>query len=375
MIVRAQRGLRSNHSPSSTMRPDHVVHVVGLARRVGQHVEQLLVHALHRVGRLALRRRLLAVLREEREVAPDRLDAVLVGLDLEVAHAGYARVDARAAELLLGHVLAGDGLREVRPGERHRAAALHHRHEVGEPRDVGRAGRARSHERGHLRHDPAHHHLLAEQVARAREQRAGRLLDARAGGVEQPDHRDALGERELAQARDLQLAGHPHRAGHHGEVVGGHRHEPAVDLAVAGDHAVGGCLLALHRPLGEVRPSVDAELRERALVDQQRQPLARGELALLVLARDLLLAAAELRVLATLVQLLHERAQRRARHEHVRGRAIGHEGAPRWSRNGSSTCMAVSVAAISSSSCSGASKAVTSSPTSSLSSSTESSRS
>ena len=35
-------------------------------------------------------------------------------------------------------------------------------------------------------------HLLAEQVARAREQRAGRLLDARARRVEQPDHRDAL---------------------------------------------------------------------------------------------------------------------------------------------------------------------------------------
>ena len=40
--------------------------------------------------------------------------------------------------------------------------------------------------------------------------------------------------------------------------------------------------------------------------------------------RDLLLAAAELRLLAPLVQLLHERAQRRARHERVRGRAIGH---------------------------------------------------
>ena len=284
-------------------------------------------------------------------------------------------MDARAAELLLGHVLARDRLREVRPGERHRAAALHHRHEVGEPGDVGRAGCARAHERGHLRHDAAHHDLLAEQVAGAGEQRAGRLLDARAGRVEQPDHRDALGERELAQSGDLQLAGHAHRARHHGEVVGGHRHQPAVDLAVAGDHAVRRRLLAFHRALREVRPPVDAELRERALVDQQRQPLARGELALLVLARDLLLAPAELRVLATLVQLLHQRAQRRARHERVSGRALGHEGAPRWSRNGSSTCMAVSVAAISSSSCSGASKAVTSSPTSSLSSSTESSRS
>ena len=183
--------------------PDHVVHVVRLARRVGQDVEQLLVHALGGVRGLAQRRRLLAVLREEGQVVLDRLDAVLVGLDLEVADAGHARVDARAAELLLGHVLAGHGLGEVRPGERHRAAALHHRHEVGEAGDVGGAGGARPHQRGHLRHDAAHDHLLAEEVAGAGEQRAGRLLDARAGRVEQPDQRDALRERQLAQARHL----------------------------------------------------------------------------------------------------------------------------------------------------------------------------
>ena len=102
------------------------------------------------------------------------------------------RVDLRAAELLLGHVLAGHRLGQVRAGERHRAAALDHRHEVGQAGDVGGARRARAHQRGDLRDHAAHHDLLAEQVARAREQRAGRLLDPRAGRVEQPDQRDAL---------------------------------------------------------------------------------------------------------------------------------------------------------------------------------------
>ena len=91
---------------------------------------------------------------------------------------------------------------------------------------------------------------------------------------------------------------------------------------------------------------MDPELGERALVDQQREPLARGELVLLVLAGDLLLASAQPRLLAPLVKLLDERAQRRARHQRVRGRALGHVSPPSWSRNGSSTCMAVSVAAI-----------------------------
>ena len=148
------------------------------------------------------------------------------------------------------------------------------------------------------------------------------------GGVEQPDHRDALLQRELAQAGDLQLAGHAHRAGHHREVVGGHRHQPAVDLAVAGDHAVGGRLPALHRALREVRPAVDAQLGERALVDQQRQALARGELVRGVLALDLLLAAALAGALAALVEVLDERAQRRARDERVGGRPLSCGHAP-----------------------------------------------
>jgi hypothetical protein len=41
-----------------------------------------------------------------------------------------------------------------------------------------------------------------------------------------------------------------------------------------------------------VDPGVDAELGERALVDQERDPLARGQLAALVLGGDLVLAAA-----------------------------------------------------------------------------------
>ncbi len=138
---------------------------------------------------------------------------------------------------------------------------------------------------------------------------ADRLLDPGAGRVEQPHERDPLGQRELAQPGDLQLAGHPHRAGHHREVVGGDSDEPAVDLAVTGDDAVGGRVLALHRALGEVRTAVDPELDERPLVDQQRQPLAGGQLLLCVLTGDLLLTTAEPDLLAAGGEILGERAQ------------------------------------------------------------------
>jgi hypothetical protein len=151
----------------------------------------------------------------------------------------------------------------------------------------------------------------SEEVARAGEHRPRRLLHTRAGGVEQPHERDALGQRELAQAADLNLTGHAHRSGHHREVVRAHRGQPAVHLAVAGDHAVGGSVHALHRALGEMRATVDAELDERPLVHQQGQSLARRELALLVLAGDLLLSPSQLDLRAPGLQVLHERTQER----------------------------------------------------------------
>ena len=56
---------------------------------------------------------------------------------------------------------------------------------------------------------------------------------------------------------------------------------------------------------------MDSELDEAACVDEQLDPLARGELAGLVLARNPLLAAAELRPLAAGVQILGQRPETR----------------------------------------------------------------
>ena len=314
----------------------------------GQHVEQLVVHALDRVGRRAPRRRLAVVGGHVRQVLLDARDALLVVGHLEVADARLAAVHARAAELLLRDVLAHRRAHEVRAGERHRAAALDHRHEVGQPGDVGGARRARAHERRHLRDDAAHDDLLAEEVAAAGEERADGLLDPRAGAVEQPHEGQALGQRQLAQARDLDLAGHPHRAGHDREVVGGDRDQPAVDLAVAGDDAVGRRLLALQRAHRVVDARVEAQLGERAGVDEQVEALARGELVGRVLLGDLLLAAAELRLGAALVEVLDQRPE-------DRGRGVGAHGAG-LSSSGAAACASASLS-------SGVEKQVISAPT------------
>ena len=144
MIVFANLGLMSKYSPSSTISAITLVHVVRLAVGLGDDLEQLLRHPVDRVLGLAHRRLLLAVRREEREVGLDRLDALGVVLALEVADARLAAVDLGAAEVLHRDLLAGHRLGQVRAGERHRALADDHRHEVREAGDVGGAGGARA---------------------------------------------------------------------------------------------------------------------------------------------------------------------------------------------------------------------------------------
>jgi hypothetical protein len=68
---------------------------------------------------------------------------------------------------------------------------------------------------------------------------------------------------------------------------------------------------------------VDAELHERALVDQERDALTGRQLALPVLAGDALLAASQAGALAPLVQVLDERAQRGPRDQRSRRCPLG----------------------------------------------------
>ena len=229
------------------------------------------------------------MLGEEREVVAHDAQALLVVGDFEIGDTRDLGVHRGATHLLLGHVLAHRGLDEMPAAERHRRRALHHRHEVGEPGDIRGARRAVTEHRRDHRDDTAHRHLLAEERARAREARAARRLDARAGGIEQPDERDALAHRVRAHAGDLVLPDGPHRAGHHGEVVGRDRNGPAVDLTDTGDHAVGG-----EEPVAEACVHVigeEAVLDPGPRIDEEIESLAHGQLAQRALTLDELLAA------------------------------------------------------------------------------------
>ena len=76
------------------------------------------------------------------------------------------------------------------------------------------------------------------------------------------------------------------RAAEDGEVLGEDIHQPAVDPARAGDHAVAGKHLLLQSEIGGPVGDEAVELHEAAFVEQEVEPLAGGELALLVLLGD-----------------------------------------------------------------------------------------
>ena len=181
-----------------------------------------------------------------------------------------------AAHLLERDLLADHHLGHPRRAEVHRRVAVAHDHDVAERRDVGAAGRARAEQHAHLRHGAGEADLVEEDAAGVAA--AGEHLhlvgDAGAGGVDEVDHRHAVGERGLLDAQDLlDRLGAP-RAGLDRRVVGHQRDGAAADRPEAGDDAVGAEALGL--PVGEQRV-----LGERALVEQPRDALAHGQLALL----------------------------------------------------------------------------------------------
>ena len=201
-------------------------------------------------------------------------------------------MDLRAAELLGRHRLVGHRLHHVRAGDEHVARVAHHEDEVGHRRRIDVAAGARPHDQRNLRDDAGGEHVALEHLAIAAERRHA-LLDARPAGVEQADDRGAVLHRHVLDLGDLLRMRLAQRAAEHGEILGENIDRAAVDGAPAGHHAVAGDLGRLHAEIVAAVLDEHVELLERIVVEQEFDALARGQLALGVLGRDALLAAAQ----------------------------------------------------------------------------------
>ena len=144
-----------------------------------------------------------------------------------------------------------------------------------------------------LRHDAGGQHVALEDLGVAAERRDA-FLDAGAAGVVEADDGRADLHRLVHDLADLLGVRFGERAAEHGEVLAENEDQAAVDRAVAGHHAVAGHLLLGHAEIGAAVLDEHVPFLEDALVEQELDALARGELALGVLGIDALRAAAEL---------------------------------------------------------------------------------
>jgi hypothetical protein len=109
------------------------------------------------------------------------------------------------------------------------------------------------------------------------------LLDARAAGVVDADHRAAGLERVVHDLDDLLAEDLAEGAAEDREVLGEDTHRSAVDRAVAGDDPVAVRPVALQAEGRGAVPGELVELDERAVVEKRLDALAGGLLALRVL--------------------------------------------------------------------------------------------
>ena len=183
-----------------------------------------------------------------------------------------------AAQFLLRHRLVRHRFHHFRAGDEHVRRILHHEDEVGHRRRIHRAAGAGSHDQRHLRNDTRGQHVALEHLGIAGK-RGDALLDARSAGIVEPDHRRADLHRLVHDLADLLGMRLRERAAKHREVLAEDKNQPAVDRAVAGDDAVARDLLLADAEIMAAVLDKHVPLLERAGIEQDIEPLARGELA------------------------------------------------------------------------------------------------
>ncbi len=221
---------------------------------------------------------------------------------------------------MLSDVFTGDRLDHIGSRDKQIGRVIDHEREVGQGRTVHGSAGARAHDQRDLRHHAAREHIPLKDV-RVAGQRLHALLDARTARVVQTDDGRAHQQRLVHDAANLLRMHRRQTPAEHRKVLAEDEDGAAVDETTTGDHAVAQVLLLVHVEVGAAVLHERAVLDERAVVEQEIDALASRQLALLVLLVDALLAAAEQRLLAFLLErLLHIQRVQHARTEAMRVR-------------------------------------------------------
>src|ERR1019366_275460 len=134
-------------------------------------------------------------------------------------------------------------------------------------------------------------------------QRPHAFLNARSARIVEANHRRAVAHRQVHDLADLEGICFREGAPKHGEVLSEHIDQTAINAPEAGDETVAGRPLILHPEIIAAVRDKFVELFKSAFIEQQRDALARHELAGLVFALAAFLAASGFRLGATSAQL------------------------------------------------------------------------
>ena len=268
---------------------DDAVHVVRLGRIVGDDRIERDVAAVGWVARLGAWGIAEVVLRQEAQDAACRDEGLGLIVGGKMGDTADRRVRGRPAQPLGIDFLVGDRLHDIRPGDEHVARALDHDREVGDRRRIHRAPGTRAHDHRDLWHDAGGQRVAQEDVRVATE-RHDSFLDPRASRIVEPDDRRTDLHRQIHHLADLLGVRLGQRSTEDREVLAEDEHGPTIDGAVTRDDPI-----AEERGLrlGVAIRDERIELDERAGVQQQLQPLPRGEFSTSMLLIDAFLSPTE----------------------------------------------------------------------------------
>gem|GEM_PF-4879990 len=180
-------------------------------------------------------------------------------------------------------------LDDLRPGDEHVAGILDHKYPVGHGRRIDGPAGSGPHNGGNLRNHAGRHGIAIENLA-VTGKGIDPFLDPGAAGIVESDKRGPGFQGQVHDLADLLGMHLAQAAGPGGEILGIGKHRPAVDQAVPRDDTIGGDFHVFH---AEVHAAVGHErvnLPEGTGVEQFIQPFPGGQLALLLVFGNRLLA-------------------------------------------------------------------------------------
>ncbi len=222
----------------------------------------------------------------------------------KMGYAAFLRVYLCAAQLLHRHLLIDDRLHHVRARDKHLGDIFYHKNKITDGRRIAGAAGAWPENDRDLRDHAGCFRMPQEHAAVAAERR-NPLFNTGAAAVVDTDQGRLHLHRHILDPADLKGMVFAQRTADHREILTGHKHLPAVNLAVSGHHAV-----SRHSPFIQIKV-VDPRLQKSvhfhksSRIEQHFNPLPRRHLAYGMLLVDSVLTTAQERPRSPAIQFFN----------------------------------------------------------------------